>query len=143
MTFDFALLKLEIDKNQENLKALINTQNPLKTSLNNLIWSNLVVLEPTLNFDQRLNKFNRLWRSFARFDYSVSQSDRLIITKIYKHKYFTTFYQSNGQILDLHLVSWWTHVVVPTYWETLINPLTQSDHSKWLKYTIKARKWSK
>ena len=37
MTFDFALLKLEIDKNQENLKALINTQNPLKTSLNNLI----------------------------------------------------------------------------------------------------------
>ena len=111
--------------------------------MNILIWSNLVVLEPILNFDQRLNKFNRLWRSFARFDYSISQFDHLIITMIYKHKYFTTFYQSNGQILDLYLVSWWAHVVVPTHLETLINPLTQSDHSKWLKYTIKARKWPK
>ena len=56
---------------QENLKTLINTQNPLKTSLNNLIWSNPMVLEITLNFDQRSIKFNRLWRSLTRFDYSI------------------------------------------------------------------------
>ena len=74
MTFDFAILKLEIDKSmktkKKNLKILTNTQNPLKTSLINLIWSNLVILEPTLKFDQRLTKFNRLW-SFAGFDCSV------------------------------------------------------------------------
>ena len=41
-TFDFAILKLEIDKSmktkkKKNLKILTNTQNPLKTSLINLI----------------------------------------------------------------------------------------------------------
>ena len=67
----FAILKLEIDKNTKIKKTLTNTQNPRKTSLINLIWSNLVVLKPTLKFDQRLNKFNRLRWIFARFDYSV------------------------------------------------------------------------
>ena len=42
MTFDFAILKLETDKSmktkKKNLKILTNTQNPLKTSLINLIW---------------------------------------------------------------------------------------------------------
>ena len=33
MTFDFAILKLETDKNMKTKK----TQNPFKTSLNNLI----------------------------------------------------------------------------------------------------------
>ena len=40
MTFDFAILKLETDKSikkNKNLKILTNTQNPLKTSLINLI----------------------------------------------------------------------------------------------------------
>ena len=40
MTFDFAILKLEIDKSmktKKNLKILTNTQNPHKTSLINLI----------------------------------------------------------------------------------------------------------
>ena len=56
MTFDSGILKLETDKGmktkkkkKKNLKTLANTQNPLKTSLINLILSNPVVLEPTLN----------------------------------------------------------------------------------------------
>ena len=39
MTYDFAILKLEIDKSiktKKNLKILTNTQNPLKTFLINL-----------------------------------------------------------------------------------------------------------
>ena len=66
MTFDFGILKLETDKGmktknkkqkKKTLKTLTNTQNPLKTSLINLILSNPMVLEPTL---KRLTKFNRL-----------------------------------------------------------------------------------
>ena len=97
--YHFKTWNLKKLENQKNLKTLINTQNPLKTSLNNLIWSNSVVLEPTLNFDQRLTKFNRLLMKFL---------------KIWR------------SLID---------------WKTLINLLTQFDHSKWLKYDIKARKW--
>ena len=62
MTFDFGILKLETDKGmkkkkKKTLKTLTNTQNPLKTSLINLILSNPMVLEPIL---KRLTKFNRL-----------------------------------------------------------------------------------
>ena len=60
MTFDFDILKLETVKGmktKKTLKTLTNTQNPLKTSLINLILSNPMVLEPTL---KRLTKFNRL-----------------------------------------------------------------------------------
>ena len=78
-------------------------------------------LEPTLNFDQdwtSLIDFDEISQDLATL---FSQSDCLIITVIYKYKYFTTFYQSNGQILDLHVVSWWTHVIVLTHLETLTN----------------------
>ena len=60
MTFDSGILKLETDKGmktKKTLKTLTNTQNPLKTSLINLILSNPMVLEPTL---KRLTKFNKL-----------------------------------------------------------------------------------
>ena len=62
MTFDFDILKLETDKGmkkkkKKTFKTLTNTQNPLKTSLINLILSNPMVLEPIL---KRLTKFNRL-----------------------------------------------------------------------------------
>ena len=137
-------MKLIKTWNQENLKTLVNTQNPLKTSLNNLIWSNPVVLELTLNLTKD-------WPSLIDFDKVsqdlislFSQSDCLIIIVIYKHKYLTTFYQSNGQILDLHLVSWWTCVVVSTHWETLIKTRWHNltIQNGWI-YAIKANKWPK
>ena len=94
MPFDFAILKVEIDKSMKIKKTLkhwsiLNTQNPLKTSLNNLIWSNLVVLEPTLNLTidwPSLIDFNKVSQDLITM---FSQSDHLIITVNYKHKYFT------------------------------------------------------
>ena len=68
MTFDFAILKLEIDKCMKTKKTLKhwpipNTQNSLKTSLLNTIWSYRVIIDPTLIVDH-------VWPNFANFDYS-------------------------------------------------------------------------
>ena len=56
MTSDFAILKLETSKSmktKETLKHWLihNTQNTLKTSLLNIIWSYRVVIDPTSMVD--------------------------------------------------------------------------------------------
>ena len=56
MAFDFAILKLETDKSVKTKKTLKhwpipNTQNTLKTSLLNIIWSYQVVIDPTSMVD--------------------------------------------------------------------------------------------
>ena len=118
MTFDFAILKLETDKSMKTNKTLRhwpipNTQNTLKTSLLNIIWSYRVVMDPTLMVDH-------VWPSFANFDYSFftiwpSNWCHTSPTPISHH--ILPIQWSNFGFESRAL---WTCVVVPTHQEILI-----------------------
>ena len=89
----FAILKLKTDKSmktEKTLKHLHYQPNLIKSSglgTNSEDWPSLI------DFDKVLQDLTTLF----------SQFDRLIVTIRYKQKYFITFYQFNGQILDLSL----------------------------------------
>ena len=105
LTFDFTILKLETDKSMKTNKTLrhcpiLNTQNTLKTSLLNIIWSYRVVMDPTLMVDHVWPNIDQVLQTLTTH---FSQSDRLIDVILHQHQYLSTFFQSNGQILDLSL----------------------------------------
>ena len=91
---------IEKHEYQENPKIQTNTQNPLKTSLFNLIWSYWVVIDLTSMVDH-------VWPNIDQFLQTLttrfSQSNRLIVVILHQHQYLTTFFESNGWILDLSL----------------------------------------
>ena len=123
MTFDFAILKLETNKSMKTNKTLrhwpiLNTQNTLKTSLLNIIWSYRVVMDPTLMVDHVWLNIDQVLQTF---DYS-----------------FFTIWPSNWchtspTPISLHILpiqrsyfgfesrALWTCVVVPTHQEILIS----------------------
>ena len=89
----FAILKLETDismKTEKTLKHLLDQPNLIKSSA---LGTNFEAW-PKIDFDEVLQDLTT----------SFSQFDCLIIAVRYKQKYFITFYQSNGQILDLSLL---------------------------------------
>ena len=105
MTFDFAILKLETDKSMKIKKSLRhwpvpNTQNTFKTSLLNIIWSYWVVIDPTLMVNHVWPNIHQVLQTLSTH---FSQFNRLIDVIFRQHQYLTTFFQSNGRILDLSL----------------------------------------
>ena len=105
MTFDFAILKLETNKSMKTKNTLkhwpiTNTQNTLKTSLLNIIWSYRVVIDPTSMVDHVWPNIDQVLQTLTAY---FSQSDRLIDVILHQHQYLTTFFQSNGHILNLNM----------------------------------------
>ena len=116
--------------------TLANIQNPLKTSLINLILSNSVDLEPTLNLTKDwpslidFNEVSLIWLlsshnltvwlslSFTKSNISLHSTNPTakFWISIWLHDRHVLLYPPTRKL-------WWT-------------PLTQSDHPKWLKYAI-------
>ena len=97
MTFDFAILKLETNKSKKTEKTLKywpipNNQNTLKTSLVPIIWSYLVVVDPTLMVDHVWPNIHQVLKTLATH---FSQFDCLIDVILRQPQYLTTFFQSN------------------------------------------------
>ena len=105
ITFDFAILKIETNKSMKTKKTLkhspiLNTQNTLKTSLLNIIWSYWVVIDLTLMVDHVWPNIHQVLQTLTTH---FSQLDRLIDVILHQYQYLTTFFQSDGWILDLCL----------------------------------------
>ena len=98
-------------EHQENPKIQTNTQNPLKTSLFNLIWSYRAVIDPTSMVDHVWPNIDQVLQTLTTH---FSQSNHLIVVILRQHQYLTTFFQSNGRILDLSLEHY-GRVVVPRH----------------------------
>ena len=91
---------IEKHESGENPKIQTNTQNPLKTSLFNLIWSYRVVIDPTSMVDQVWPNIDQVLQTLTTH---FSQSDRLILVILCQYQYLITFFKYNGRILDLSL----------------------------------------
>ena len=91
---------IEKQKRGENPKIQTNTQNPLKTSLFNLIWSYRVVIDPTSMVDHVWPNIDQVLQTLTTH---FLQSDRLIIVILRQHQYLITFFKYNSRILDLSL----------------------------------------
>ena len=100
----YSLLKIDKESfikkhdNQKNPKIQTNTQNPLKTSLFNQIWSYRVVIDQTSMVDHVWPNIDQTLQTLTTH---FSQSNRLIAVILRQHQYLTTFFQSNSWILDL------------------------------------------
>ena len=111
-----------------------NTLNKLKTSPINQIWSSQMVLEPMLKFDQRLTKFDWLDEISQDLIAIFLHYDHLIVNVLHKHKYLTTFCQSNNHILDLNLLHDGHVSLYPPTKKLWLTLFTQSDHLIKLKF---------
>ena len=102
----YSLLKFDKENfikkhdNRKNSKIQTNTQNPLKTSLFNLIWSYRVVIDPTSMVDHVWPNIDQVLQTLTTH---FSQSDHLIVIILRQHQYLITFFKYNGRILDLSL----------------------------------------
>ena len=93
-------IKKHNKKKKKTPKIQTNTQNPLKTSLFNLIWSYWVVIDLTSMVDHVWPNIDKILQTLTTH---FSQSNRLIVVILHQHQYLTTFFESNGWILDLSL----------------------------------------
>ena len=105
------------NKKKKNPKIQTNTQNPLKTSLFNLIWSYWVVIDLTSMVDHVWPNIDKVLQTLTTH---FSQSNRLIVVILRQHQYLTTFFQSNGWILDLSLEHYGHVLLLPKHQEILI-----------------------
>ena len=123
---------IEKHKSGENPKIQTNTQNPLKTSLFNLIWSYRVVIDPTSMVDHVWPNINQVLQTLT---IHFSQSDRLIChtspTPISHH--ILQIQRSNFGFKSKAL---WT-CVVPTHQEILIGHVLLIQPFDWVQYSSK------
>ena len=117
---------IEKHKSGENPKIQNNTQNPLKTSLFNLIWSYRLVIDPTSMVDH-------VWLNFANFDHSfltiwLSNCCHTSLTPISHH-----ILQIQQSDFEFEYKALWTCVVVPTHQEILIGHVLLIQPFDWVQ----------
>ena len=82
-----------------------------------LVQDGCVSLYPPIMKLQILTNFEKILKTLATH---FSQSNHLIVVILHNHQYLTTFFQSNGQILDSWSRELWTCVILLEHQEILI-----------------------
>ena len=77
---------------------------------------------------QILTNFDKVLKTLTTH---FSQSNHLIVVILYEHQYLTTFFQSNGQILDLGSKALWTCVILLEHQEISIDHILSIQPFDW------------